>query len=35
VSEAIHATVLSLPMWPHLTEAQVDYVIAQVSEAAR
>ena len=35
VSEAIHASVLSLPMWPHLADAQVDYVIERVAEAAR
>ena len=35
VSEAMHRTVLSLPMWPHLSDAQVDYVIERVAEAAR
>ena len=35
LSEAIHASVLSLPMWPHLSDAQVDYVIERVAEAAR
>jgi dTDP-4-amino-4,6-dideoxygalactose transaminase len=30
VSEAIHDEVLSLPMGPHLTEAEVDYVIESV-----
>ena len=34
VSEAMHRTVLSLPMWPHLSDAQVDYVIERVAEAA-
>ena len=35
VSEALHETVLSLPMWPHMSDAQVDYVIEQVAAAAR
>jgi len=35
VSESIHASVLSLPMWPHMSEAQVDYVTQQAIEAAR
>ena len=35
LSEAIHDSVLSLPMWPHLTDAQVDYVIERVAAAAR
>lgn len=35
ISEAIHGEVLSLPMGPHLSEAQVDHVIASVSAAAR
>ena len=34
LSEAIHASVLSLPMWPHLTDAQVDCVIERVLQAA-
>jgi dTDP-4-amino-4,6-dideoxygalactose transaminase len=34
LSEAIHDEVLSLPMGPHLTDAEVDYVIATVQEAA-
>jgi dTDP-4-amino-4,6-dideoxygalactose transaminase len=35
VSESIHASVLSLPMWPHMSDAQVDYVTQQAIEAAR
>ncbi len=35
VSEAMHETVLSLPMWPHLSDAEVDYVTERVAEAAR
>ncbi len=35
LSEAIHATVLSLPMWPHLGDAEIDYVIDRVAAAAR
>jgi dTDP-4-amino-4,6-dideoxygalactose transaminase len=34
ISEAIHDEVLSLPMGPHLGDAEVDYVIAKVKEAA-
>jgi len=33
LSEAIHDEVLSLPMGPHLTDAQVDYVIGKAREA--
>jgi dTDP-4-amino-4,6-dideoxygalactose transaminase len=32
-SEAAAATVLSLPMFPHLTEEQVDYVCATLKDA--
>jgi dTDP-4-amino-4,6-dideoxygalactose transaminase len=34
LSERIHDEVLSLPMGAHLTDAEVDYVIATVQEAA-
>jgi dTDP-4-amino-4,6-dideoxygalactose transaminase len=34
VSEAIHDEVLSLPIGPHMTAQQVDYVIEQVVRAA-
>ncbi len=34
VSEAIHDEVLSLPIGPHMTAAEVDYVIEQVRAAA-
>ena len=34
LSEAIHGEVLSLPMGPHMTDAEVDYVIAKVKEAS-
>jgi dTDP-4-amino-4,6-dideoxygalactose transaminase len=34
VSEAIHDEVLSLPMGPHMSDAQADYVIEQVRAAA-
>jgi dTDP-4-amino-4,6-dideoxygalactose transaminase len=33
VSEAIHREVLSLPMWPQMSDAQVDFVIAGVRSA--
>ncbi|HEX3061279.1 MAG TPA: DegT/DnrJ/EryC1/StrS family aminotransferase [Usitatibacter sp.] len=33
LSEAIHDEVLSLPMGPHLSDAQVDYVIGKAREA--
>lgn len=33
VSEAIHREVLSLPMWPHMTDAEVCAVIAAVHQA--
>jgi dTDP-4-amino-4,6-dideoxygalactose transaminase len=35
LSEAIHDEVLSLPMGPHLSDAQVDYVIERAREAAQ
>ncbi len=34
IAEAIHDEVLSLPMGPHLRDAEVDYVIEQVRAAA-
>ena len=35
ISERIHREVVSLPMGPHMTDAQVEYVIEQVRAAAR
>ena len=35
LSEAMHDSVLSLPMWPQLTDAEVDFVIDRVAQAAR
>jgi dTDP-4-amino-4,6-dideoxygalactose transaminase len=35
ISERIHREVVSLPMGPHLTDAQVEYVIEQVRAAVR
>ena len=32
VAEAIHEEVLSLPMGPHLTDAQADYVAASIED---
>ena len=34
VSELLHREVVSLPIGPHMRDAEVDYVIAQVREAA-
>jgi dTDP-4-amino-4,6-dideoxygalactose transaminase len=34
ISEKIHREVLSLPIGPHMQDAEVEYVIAQVREAA-
>jgi dTDP-4-amino-4,6-dideoxygalactose transaminase len=33
VAEAIHREVLSLPLWPQMTSAQTDRIVAQVSAA--
>jgi len=33
LSEALHREVLSLPMWPQMSEAQADFVIAGVRDA--
>jgi dTDP-4-amino-4,6-dideoxygalactose transaminase len=34
ISEAIHDEVLSLPIGPHLSDEEADYVIAAVNQAA-
>ena len=33
LSEAIHREVLSLPLWPHMSDAEIDFVIAGVRSA--
>jgi hypothetical protein len=35
ISDQIHREVLSLPLWPGMSDAQVDVVIEAVAEAAR
>jgi len=34
ISEAMHAEVLSLPIWPEMEEAQVEEVVAAVRSCA-
>lgn len=35
ISEAIHNTVISLPMWPSITEEDIAYVCSSLSEACK
>jgi dTDP-4-amino-4,6-dideoxygalactose transaminase len=35
ISEAVHREVVSLPLWPQMSEEQVDFVIGGVRSALR